>query len=129
MLNADAQRLSAHRGGLPGVGPAGVRGALRSLRRAQPDPLADIRLAKDKMADAAWHCPQCDGIHPEYRKPALLANGRWTAKAEGDGKTVGFHPSSLYSPWLTWGRDRPGAPRRQGRSWVRIEGLGEHQTG
>ena len=63
----------------------------------------DIRWPKDKMADAAWHCPQCEGIHPEYRKPALLANGRWMAKAEGDGKTVGFHLSSLYSPWLTWG--------------------------
>ena len=27
----------------------------------------DIRWPKDKMADAAWHCPHCDGIHPEYR--------------------------------------------------------------
>lgn len=63
----------------------------------------DIKWPTGKMAEAAWHCPACDGIHPEYRKPALLANGRWVARAKGDGKTVGFHLSSLYSPWLTWG--------------------------
>ena len=63
----------------------------------------DIKWPTGKMNDAAWHCPHCEGAHPEYRKPTLLANGRWTAKAEGDGKTVGFHLSSLYSPWLTWG--------------------------
>lgn len=63
----------------------------------------DIKWPAGKMSEAAWHCPYCEGIHPEYRKPGLLANGRWTAKAEGDGKTVGFHLSSLYSPWLTWG--------------------------
>lgn len=63
----------------------------------------NIKWPKDAITEAAWHCPECDGHHPEYRKPALLANGRWVAKAEGDGKTVGFHLSSLYSPWLTWG--------------------------
>jgi phage terminase large subunit GpA-like protein len=45
----------------------------------------DIKWPTGKMADAAWHCPACDGIHPEYRKPALLANGRGTSRAEGDG--------------------------------------------
>ena len=52
---------------------------------------------------AAWHCPQCAGVHPEYRKPALLASGKWRATVEGCGKIIGFHLSSLYSPWLTWG--------------------------
>jgi len=63
----------------------------------------NIRWEHNKMAQAAWHCPHCEGAHPEYRKPALLAKGRWTATAEGDGNTLGFHLSSLYSPWLSWG--------------------------
>ena len=63
----------------------------------------DIKWPAADMSKAAWHCPQCAGVHPEYRKPALLATGRWRATVDGDGKTVGFHLSSLYSPWLTWG--------------------------
>jgi phage terminase large subunit GpA-like protein len=63
----------------------------------------DIRWPENERAQAAWHCPHCAGLHPEYRKPALLAGGRWRATAQGDGKTLGFHLSSLYSPWLTWG--------------------------
>lgn len=62
----------------------------------------DIRWPEGRPEEAAWHCPHCGGIHPEYRKPALLAAGRWTPRAAGDGKTAGFHLSSLYSPWLTW---------------------------
>ncbi|MEG2005804.1 MAG: terminase gpA endonuclease subunit, partial [Bilophila sp.] len=63
----------------------------------------DIRWPEGNLQEAAWHCPVCGGVHPEHRKPALLAQGRWTPTAFGDGKTAGFHLSSLYSPWLTWG--------------------------
>ena len=63
----------------------------------------DIHWQDGNHADAAWHCPVCGHIHPEHRKPALLRNGLWQATASGDGKTAGFHLSSLYSPWLTWG--------------------------
>ena len=62
----------------------------------------DIRWPEGKFQEAAWHCPHCGGAHPEYRKPALLAHGHWQATAAGDGKTAGFHLSSLYSPWATW---------------------------
>lgn len=62
----------------------------------------DIRWPKDDIDAAAWHCPACEGPHSEYRKPDLLRKGQWQATSPGDGKTIGFHLSSLYSPWLTW---------------------------
>jgi hypothetical protein len=62
----------------------------------------DIRWPENRMREAAWHCPHCGGVHPEHRKPALLAHGRWQATTSGDGRTAGFHLSSLYSPWVTW---------------------------
>jgi phage terminase large subunit GpA-like protein len=63
----------------------------------------DIRWPEGCLAEAAWHCPHCECAHAEHRKPVLLADGRWRATAVGDGRTWGFHLSSLYSPWLTWG--------------------------
>jgi phage terminase large subunit GpA-like protein len=35
----------------------------------------------------------------------MLAQGEWRAGTKGDGKTAGFHISSLYSPvgWFSWG--------------------------
>jgi len=48
-------------------------------------------------------CPDCQGIAQERDKPAMLAGGRWVKNAEGDGKTAGFHISTLYSPFETWG--------------------------
>lgn len=47
-------------------------------------------------------CPECGSVHEEHQKPALLATGRWRATAKGDGRTAGFHLSSLYSPFETW---------------------------
>lgn len=63
----------------------------------------DIRWPEGRTREAAWHCPHCGGAHAEHRKPSLLTRGYWQATASGDGKTAGFHLSSLYSPWLTWG--------------------------
>jgi len=63
----------------------------------------DIVWPQERPEAAAWRCPYCETLHSEWRKPALLAAGRWRATAEGDGRTVGFHLSSLYSPWLSWG--------------------------
>lgn len=63
----------------------------------------DIVWPEGRPEAAAWRCPYCETLHSEWRKPALLAAGRWRATAAGDGRTAGFHLSSLYSPWLTWG--------------------------
>lgn len=62
----------------------------------------DIRWTSGRLEEAAWHCPTCGTRHPEHRKPALLAAGAWQATASGDGRTAGYHLSSLYSPWVSW---------------------------
>lgn len=62
----------------------------------------DIKWAEGAITEAAWHCPHCHGPHAEIRKTALLAAGCWIPTSKGDGKTAGFHLSSLYSPWMSW---------------------------
>ncbi|MEG3639291.1 phage terminase large subunit family protein [Magnetococcus sp. PR-3] len=49
-------------------------------------------------------CPHCEAHIPEHRKGAMLETGQWVPTAEGDGRTAGFHLSSLYSPvgWFSW---------------------------
>src|SRR6516165_11470649 len=53
---------------------------------------------------AVYVCEHCGQEIREDQKPVMLAGGKWRATAAGDGKTVGFHLSSLYSPvgWLSW---------------------------
>jgi len=74
-------------------------------------------------------CEACSGVHQEHDKTALLKRGEWRASAQGDGRTVGFHLSALYSPWETWaeiaiehGKVRKDPPRLQ--VWVNTK-LGE----
>jgi len=65
-------------------------------------------------------CEKCGGVHYEHEKPRLLEAGEWRATAQGDGRTIGFHLSALYSPWETWaeialehGQVRKDPPRLQ----------------
>ena len=46
----------------------------------------------------------CDVLIEEHHKSDMLARGEWRAHGTGDGKTVGFHLSALYSPtgWMDW---------------------------
>ncbi len=46
----------------------------------------------------------CGALIDEAAKETMLANGEWRAHAKGDGETVGFTLSTLYSPpgWVTW---------------------------
>lgn len=48
--------------------------------------------------------PECGCLIDESHKSDMLARGEWRAHAEGDGETVGFTLSGLYSPlgWLSW---------------------------
>lgn len=62
----------------------------------------DIHWPEGRRQDAFWSCPECGGVHAEHHKPELLASGRWRATADGDGRTAGFHLSSLYSPFEPW---------------------------
>ena len=40
----------------------------------------------------------------EHHKTEMLRLGEWRPTAKGDGRTVGYHLSSLYSPvgWMSW---------------------------
>ncbi len=63
---------------------------------------ARIRWLEGKRDAAYLICDACGGVHHEHDKPRLLAAGEWRPTAPGDGRTAGFHLSSLYSPWETW---------------------------
>ena len=53
---------------------------------------------------AQYSCESCEKLIDERHKMTMLANGHWQATAEGDGTTIGYHLSSLYSPigWQSW---------------------------
>jgi len=66
-----------------------------------------LKWEKGKPETAAYECEHCQARIEEHHKTWMLENGEWraTAKPENDnGKTAGFHLSSLYSPtgWRSW---------------------------
>jgi phage terminase large subunit GpA-like protein len=63
---------------------------------------AGICWPEGERENAYWACPACGRAHHEHEKPGLLAAGQWRPTGKGDGRTVGYHLSALYSPWLTW---------------------------
>jgi len=65
---------------------------------------ANIRWHDDDPETAAYACEECGTLIEERYKTWMLTRGEWKATAPGDGKTVGFHISSLYSPlgWKSW---------------------------
>lgn len=54
--------------------------------------------------EAALECRRCHVWIEDSYKEELLAGGRWTPTAPGDGRRIGFHLSALYSPpgWFSW---------------------------
>lgn len=56
--------------------------------------------------EAGYACEACGVIIPESSKTWMLEHGQWRATAPGDGVTVGYHLSALYSPlgWKSWGQ-------------------------
>lgn len=71
-------------------------------RCGEPHALAWENLRRGPDGEAFMACPSCGGVIEERDKPALLAAGAWRATAPGDGRTAGFHVSTLYSPFETW---------------------------
>lgn len=72
-----------------------------------------------------YECEHCGERFAESHKTQMLTAGRWFSTAPGDGKTAGFHLSSLYSPlgWKSWEevvddflRSKSDAPRL--KTWV-----------
>lgn len=65
---------------------------------------ANIRWDNDDPQSARLLCDGCGSLIEEHHKTDMLAAGEWRATATGDGRTAGFHLSSLYSPlgWKSW---------------------------
>lgn len=63
-----------------------------------------LKWEKGDPASAEYECEECGSLLGERHKTEMLRRGEWRATAEGDGRTVGFHLSSLYSPvgWMSW---------------------------
>ncbi len=61
-----------------------------------------LRWDKGQPETAAYLCESCDTAIAEHHKTWMLEHGEWRAMA--DGKSAGFHLSSLYSPvgWRSW---------------------------
>lgn len=65
---------------------------------------ANIRWTDDDPATARYACEHCGTLIEEHYKTQMLRRGEWRATAPSDGRTAGFHLSSLYSPlgWKSW---------------------------
>lgn len=63
-----------------------------------------LRWDKGHPETAAYVCEDCQVPIDERHKRGMLEGGEWIATAKGNGRTVGFHLSSLYSPvgWRSW---------------------------
>jgi phage terminase large subunit GpA-like protein len=63
-----------------------------------------LKWPKLEPARATYWCEDCAAEIGEEHKTEMLRRGEWRATAEGDGRTVGFHLSSMYSPvgWMSW---------------------------
>src|SRR5919106_470578 len=66
--------------------------------------LANLRWPEGRPREAEYACAHCGALIGERHKTWMLEHGAWRATAEGDGRTAGFHLSSLYSPvgWFSW---------------------------
>lgn len=62
----------------------------------------NVKWPKGRRDEAHMVCEDCEGVIEERHKPVMLANGEWIATATGDGRSAGFHLSSLYSPFEPW---------------------------
>ncbi|HAU28997.1 MAG TPA: phage tail protein [Rhodospirillaceae bacterium] len=66
---------------------------------------AQLHWPEGKPQEAEYACESCGGLIGERHKTEMLEKGEWRATSEGDGRTAGYHLSSLYSPvgWFSWG--------------------------
>lgn len=70
----------------------------------QPILWGAIRWPEKSPHEAHLVCRECGAVIEESAKEYMLPRGRWVATAKGDGRTVGYHLSALYSPlgWYSW---------------------------
>lgn len=64
----------------------------------------NIRWDEGKPHTAKLLCEKCGALIEERHKTWMLERGEWRPTATGDGRSAGYHLSSLYSPlgWLSW---------------------------
>jgi phage terminase large subunit GpA-like protein len=76
-----------------------------TCRELQVLKFPQLRWPKGEPEKAAYVCEHCGQQIANHQKQWMLPRGAWRATAKGDGKTAGFHLSSLYSPvgWFSWG--------------------------
>jgi phage terminase large subunit GpA-like protein len=65
---------------------------------------ANLKWDKGDPRSTQYMCEECGSLLGEQHKTEMLRRGEWRATTEGDGRTIGFHLSSLYSPvgWMSW---------------------------
>ena len=99
--------------------PAPCCGAMQWLKWPQ------LKWDNNDPSTVLYECEHCGERFAESHKTQMLTAGRWMPTAAGDGKTAGFHLSSLYSPlgWKSWEevvddflRSKSDAPRL--KTWV-----------
>jgi len=64
----------------------------------------NIRWEEARPETAKLACIACGALIEEWNKTEMLTRGEWRPTATGDGRSVGFHLSGLYSPigWNSW---------------------------
>ena len=99
--------------------PAPCCGTLQWLKWQQ------LKWESNDPSTVLYECEHCGERFSESHKTQILTAGRWIPTAASDGKTAGFHLSSLYSPlgWKSWEeivddflRSKSDAPRL--KTWV-----------
>lgn len=72
-----------------------------NIRWEHDDPSTSVYVCSDKDGEEDHGC---GALIQERFKTQMLERGEWRATAPGDGISVGFHLSSLYSPlgWKSW---------------------------
>lgn len=63
-----------------------------------------LQWAEKAPDDVRLLCKACGALTEERHKNELLERGEWRPTAPGDGRTAGFHISTLYAPvgWRSW---------------------------
>ena len=65
---------------------------------------AQLQWPKGEPEKTVYLCEHCREEIQNHQKQWMLPRGEWRKGGRGDGRTAGFHLSSLYSPvgWFAW---------------------------
>jgi phage terminase large subunit GpA-like protein len=67
---------------------------------------ARLRWTEGDSSTTRYYCEHCEYAIENWQKTTMLNHGKWVAEDPDhkDGKVMGFHLSSLYSPvgWFSW---------------------------